>query len=205
MKRQLYLDQSNMSHRVNSFEFTNNNELILGEVESANTVRGNDFKGCILQECKVAFSLRAVGPCTEKDRNSILIVKEPLLMFAFDWVIHPSYKSAYMSSIISEDNSPYSELLTEDVYPVGNTGDDMLIELNESVVMEFLQHESKTVNQAMDSFALKADNIKLIEDLSTIYIRDEYQKTTVGLYLEDNVIRTLNDYLLDTTTNFKRR
>ena len=59
LQRQLYMDQSNMSHRINDIWWEGN--ILKGHVEAAATERGNDFEGIILSGSKVAFSLRAVG------------------------------------------------------------------------------------------------------------------------------------------------
>jgi len=59
LQRQLYMDQSNMSHRVNEIWWEGNK--LKGYVEAAATERGKDFDGIIRSGSKVAFSLRAVG------------------------------------------------------------------------------------------------------------------------------------------------
>ena len=59
IKRQLYIDQGNISHIVNKVWWEGN--LLKGEVSAANTARGADFDGLIRQGSEVAFSLRAVG------------------------------------------------------------------------------------------------------------------------------------------------
>ena len=83
IQRQLYMDQSNISHIVNSFWWEGN--ILKGYVEAANTERGKDFDGLVRQGCKVGFSLRAVGPITEK-RGDTVTVKDPLTIFSYDWV-----------------------------------------------------------------------------------------------------------------------
>jgi len=79
----LYLDQSNISHRVNEFWWEGG--LLKGYVEAANTHRGKDFDGLIRQGSKVAFSLRAIGPVIEQRKNHV-IINDPLTIFSYDWV-----------------------------------------------------------------------------------------------------------------------
>jgi hypothetical protein len=83
LQRQLYIDQSNISHIVTKVWWEGN--VLKGHVESANTARGNDFKGLIEQGSKVGFSLRAVGPVVEK-KGDITYVKDPLTMYCYDWM-----------------------------------------------------------------------------------------------------------------------
>ena len=59
IKRQLYIDQSNISHIIDKVWWEGN--LLKAQVTAANTARGADFDGLIKQGSEVAFSLRAVG------------------------------------------------------------------------------------------------------------------------------------------------
>lgn len=83
VKRQLYIDQGNISHIINKVWWEGN--LLKGEVSAANTARGADFDGLIRQGSEVAFSLRAVGPVVEQ-RGDTTYVKDPLTIFTYDWV-----------------------------------------------------------------------------------------------------------------------
>ena len=81
--RQLYIDQTRISHIVVKPWFEG--KILKGEVESANTHVGKDFKGLIEQGSSVAFSLRAVGPITENKKNYVE-VKSPLSILTWDWI-----------------------------------------------------------------------------------------------------------------------
>lgn len=83
VQRQVYTDQSNISHIVTKVWWEGNK--LKGLVEAANTARGRDFEGLILQGSKVAFSLRAIGPVTEV-KGDTTYVKDPLTMYCFDWM-----------------------------------------------------------------------------------------------------------------------
>lgn len=102
VQRQLYIDQSNISHIITKIWWEGNK--LKAEIEAANTARGKDFQGLIEQGSIVGFSLRAMGPIVE-NKGDHVIVKDPLTIFTYDWVIHPSHASAYMDKIVSESGN----------------------------------------------------------------------------------------------------
>jgi hypothetical protein len=84
LQRQLYTDQTRISHIITSLEFEKN--VLNGIVESALTSVGKDFAGLIRQGSQVAFSMRGVGPITESKQGGITEVKAPLNIYTWDWV-----------------------------------------------------------------------------------------------------------------------
>jgi hypothetical protein len=59
VERQLYIDQSNISHLITDVWWKGN--LLEGRVETALTDRGRDMQGLIRQGMQVAFSMRGFG------------------------------------------------------------------------------------------------------------------------------------------------
>jgi hypothetical protein len=181
IQRQLYLDQSNISHRVNEFWWENN--LLKGYVEAANTERGRDFDGLIRQKCKVAFSLRAIGPVVEK-KSGYVIVKDPLTIFSFDWVIHPSHIPAYMDEIIVESAN------------VGNTileSNSLFVPFFEEQALDYVKTSSKNLKIISEQLEFEINTASLSEDFKKVYLKDE--RGTCVVNLEDFVSREINDYL----------
>lgn len=83
IKRQAYVDQSRISHIVDSLKWDGN--LLKGIVETAQTAAGYDMRGLIRQGSKVSFSLRALGNIL-KEEGSYKRVYSPLMIIAYDWV-----------------------------------------------------------------------------------------------------------------------
>lgn len=83
IKRQSYIDQSNISHIITSLKWDGN--LLKGIVETAQTSTGKDFAGLIRQGSKVSFSLRALGN-TIKQEGPYNRVYGPLMIICYDWV-----------------------------------------------------------------------------------------------------------------------
>lgn len=133
----------------------------MGIVESTNTERGRDFAGLVRQGCKVGFSLRAVGPVTERKGDTV-IVKDPLTIFSYDWVIHPSHKCAYMTELMSED----AQLMIENLCESYNT-DNFIPMYEEENIDEII---SKNIKVVMDSVTFSESNdILLAENTMELY------------------------------------
>ena len=172
IQRQLYMDQSNISHIVTEVWWEG--DKLMGIVEAADTQRGRDFAGLIKQGCKVGFSLRAVGPVTEKQGDTV-IVKDPLTIFSYDWVIHPSHASAYMTELISESTmfgSVESSMLAESTFEPYYEGDATAI-LSENLNLMAEQ---------------KLDTV-LSEDAKTVFIKknDQVYFTNTDDYIKNLV------------------
>jgi hypothetical protein len=83
VERQLYIDQSNISHLITKIWWEGN--LLKGIVECALTDRGRDMQGLVRQGMQVAFSMRGFGPVSEK-KGDIVYVKDPLHILTYDWI-----------------------------------------------------------------------------------------------------------------------
>lgn len=95
--RQVSIDPDRMSHRILSTRWEGNK--LIGVVESLNTKNGIEFKNCILQNMRVAFSLRALGATKNTSEGQVVI--DPMRMVCYDWVVLPSHKEAYMSKVVN--------------------------------------------------------------------------------------------------------
>jgi len=85
------------------------------------------------------------------------------------------------------------------VYPDGNGFDEVFTPLNESEILQFIKNESSILKRTADTLELNLSHMQLLENLNTIYIKDEKQQIGVGIYLEDNIIAGINDYMSNLT------
>jgi hypothetical protein len=179
IQRQLYMDQSNISHVINSFWWEGN--VLKGYVEAANTARGGDFDGLIRQGSKVGFSLRAVGPITEK-RGDAVVVCEPLTIFCYDWIIHPSHAIAYMDEVVSESGNVINE----------SAGIWTPIYAQEAV--DYIKNESKNFKIIAEALELDTNEIFLSEDTRKVYVRG-HGKDTVAILTEDYISKEISRHM----------
>jgi hypothetical protein len=178
IQRQLYMDQSNISHVVNSLWWEGN--VLKGMVEAANTARGADFDGLIRQGSKVGFSLRAVGPITEK-RGDAVVVCEPLTIFCYDWIIHPSHAVAYMDEVVSESGNVINE----------SAGIWTPIYAEEAI--DYIKNESKNFKIIAEALELDAKQISLSEDSKQVFVKNG--QDTVAIMTENYIADEVSRYM----------
>ena len=186
VKRQLRIEQSNISHIIRKVWFNRN--LLMGEVETALTERGKDMQGLIRQGMEVAFSLRGFGKVTEKKGN-YLQINDPLNILTYDFVIHPSHEKAYMTKILQESNNPYinknqNKELSEDGY---------FIPLTENTINDFLNEESLNVKNMKDQLGFSKNTKPFKKDKNLIYFKEGFD--ILACYLEDYIDKELDHYL----------
>ena len=178
IQRQLYMDQSNISHRVNEYWWEGN--VLKAYVEAANTARGADFDGLVRQGCKVGFSLRAVGPITEH-RGDCVVVKDPLTIFSYDWIIHPSHAVAYMDEIVQESGNVISESAS------------VFIPIYASEAIDYIKNESKNFKIIAETFNLDPKEACLSEDSKTVFVKNG--QDTVAVLTEDYISNEVSHYM----------
>jgi hypothetical protein len=203
MQRQLYLDQTRISHIVESVWFEG--KVMKGIVETAVTSVGKDMCGLINQGSAVAFSMRGIGPLTEQ-KGDILHVNKPLSIFAYDWVIHPSHSIAYMEKVLTE--STVNMLTGKDQFALSEASDfDILdkneILFNEGMVMpiteyqikDYIKNESKNFRALSEQFNISSDaNITLEESNSLVSVQQGSE--ILKIYLEDYISYEIDNYLI---------
>ena len=186
LQRQLYMDQSNMSHRINDIWWEGNK--LKGHVEAASTARGNDFEGIIKSGSRVAFSLRAVGPITEK-RQDVTVVLDPLTIFTFDWILHPSHRCAYMDNIETDTTNLNKSLISSE------SCEDIFMPYNESgSIMDYIKEQSRNFKIISESFEMDVNNMTLSEDFRKVFAKQNNGDTIV-IKTEDLIQRELNKYM----------
>ena len=180
LQRQLYLDQDRISHRINEIWWENNK--LKGFVEATPTKNGKEFRGLIESGMKAAFSLRAVGPVTEK-RGDLIIVLSPVTIFTYDWIIHPSHACAYMDEVVMNTGNM-------------NESADLFMPFNEDCDMDipgFLRDNSKNLKMFSESLGISTDDLTLSEDLRLIYAKQK-DGDTFAIFTEEAIQQELNHF-----------
>ena len=187
MERQLYIDQTRISHIIPQVWFDKN--ILKGIVECAKTNVGIDMQNLIRQKSQVAFSLRAMGPCTER-KGDILHIKSPLHILCYDWVIHPSHSIAYMQKIISESTM---DMLNPKDADMKTLNEGYMIPIYEKEIVDYLEDESYNVKQMKEQFNIDKDAIITIsEDKKMVDIRQGHD--ILKVYIEDYLRQEVDNY-----------
>jgi len=177
VERQLYIDQSNLSHLITNVWWEGN--LLKGRVETCLTERGRDMQGLIRQGMQVAFSMRGFGPVSEK-KGDIIYIRDPLHILTYDWVLHPSHRPAYMQKVLAESTNliPLSE--------------SYFIPLTEESITNYLNCESKNIKSLKDQLNFQEAKT-LGKKGNLIYFQEG--NNILAAYLEDYINIELDRYL----------
>lgn len=170
--RQVSIDPDRMSHRILSTRWEGNK--LIGVVESLNTKNGIEFKNCILQKMRVAFSLRALGATKSTAQGQV--VTDPMRVVCYDWVILPSHKEAYMTKTINESltlaNGYGENAIVMDPTIVKENSFREISESDMSSLQESLQESvTKLLNESSSlgepSYRLSGNKRTIIQESST--------------------------------------
>lgn len=184
-RRQMYIDQTNISHIITDIWWEGNK--LMAKIETANTRVGRDMQGLIRQGSKVAFSMRGMSDNVKKD-GQYTRVGSPLMITCWDWVILPSHPNSYMvqegvEQKISHSIQADEKVLTEGVLTPYNSGD----------LLKFVTESSQNVQDVVDAFGFKfsLDNVSYGED-QMLSIKENNE--TLKIFLEENLKSELDDY-----------
>lgn len=165
LQRQMSIDHSNISHRINSWRWEGDN--VVGIVETLNTSRGYDMRNLIRQGVNTAFSLRAVGPVTKTAKGDV--VQEPLSILTYDWVFIPSHSGAYQRKVISGVND---STLTE----------SYCIPILQEQALQYVKDESENFKIITECLEVYGQPIQLSENNNSVIIdMGEDGKLVVGI------------------------
>lgn len=184
-RRQMYIDQTNISHIITDIWWEGNK--LMAKIETANTRVGRDMQGLIRQGSKVAFSMRGMSDNVKKD-GQYTRVGSPLMITCWDWVILPSHPNSYMvqegvEQKVSPSIKADVKVLTEGVLTPYNSGD----------LLKFVTESSQNVQDVVDAFGFKfsLDNVSYGED-QMLSIKENNE--TLKIFLEENLKSELDDY-----------
>ena len=187
VKRQTYIDQTRISHIVNSVSKRGNH--VMGIVESANTSCGSDFKGLIRQGSEVAFSMRGLGNVVKKE-GSAMRVCSPLMIISYDWVVFPSHPNSYMTRKLTEE----TDFLKNKGYNLQEEA--KMIPFNTKELLEYITEKSDNVKSIMESFEISPNkdfsNVSISKD-QALLIKEGH--ATVKAFLEDIYLKEIDNYI----------
>lgn len=183
IKRQAYIDQTNISHIVCSTSWEGN--ILKGIVETAQTATGMDMRGLIRQGSKVSFSMRALGNVI-KQEGQYNRVYGPLMIIAYDWVTIPSHDKAYMTKTLSESaRLEQNGILTEG-----------LINFSMADLAEYVTREDNRISAICESlgFDMNNDFSNVDVDRRNKLISIKEGNETLKLFLKNSVVNNMDNY-----------
>lgn len=190
LKRQMYIDQTRISHIVREFDFVGNE--VKGIVETAQTQVGRDMRGLIRQGSEVSFSMRGMGNVIKKDGKYDRILS-PLMIVCYDWVVFPSHQNAYITKKISESVDIFKDYEEKDIKKMNES---KIITFDMNGLLKYVTESSRQVRELSESFEMGIN-----DDMSNISL-DENQMLSIKegnnvlkCFLESSLKNEINDYL----------
>ena len=129
--------------------------------------------------CSIWKHIVNIKPVVEK-RGDTTYIRDPLTIFTFDWVIHPSHPEAYMDRVINESGNIISE-------------SGIFVPLKESA-LEYVNHYSKNVKIVSESLGIDSKPISFTEDGRNVILKATDGRKAV-VHLEDFLQKEMNSYL----------
>lgn len=153
---------------------------IKAQFQGTNNAYGDEFNADLLDGCKPAFSLRALGSIENVGGKAYV---KGIKIITWDRVIYPSHKVAYTERIVSEsaiDGTPVHE--NQVIVRPDDPG--TIINLSESdarTVISRLQRESASLDTILNTFEGIMDNVGLVNE-HTIFLTSRFgEKIYVNL------------------------
>lgn len=179
------IDPKLTSHKINSFYRSGN--LLKGEIETLDDdALGRRMTKNILQGMEPAFSLRALAPLMKRaDGTSLMKGKAHIV--TYDWVILPSHMEAY------RDKSKPIEKISQVIENAGNCSTDMLVNVNEASLTNFLKEESKNIKLVSNICEVATENMTLSEDMKYAILKEG--SSTYHVKIEDKIKHDIRSFM----------
>lgn len=205
LSRQSTVDPKNTCVRFDAIWLVGKD--IHANFHATNTPYGQAFNLDLIEGCKPAFSLRALGSI-ERDSSGICVVRSPKII-TWDYVIFPSHKRAYTSRLIDPKDAerPLHEsamgILTEGTYQefydrcLVKEGADYKGTIGNIVIntesTDYAKMESANVKSILEQFDI---------DYSKAVLTENYQNILAKTSSGDTVSIKLEQYLADEIMNY---
>ena len=131
---------------------------VWGRFRGTNNAFGEAFNKDLLDGCKPAWSLRALGTLVNTPRGAEV---RKLKIITWDQVIYPSHPHAYTQRLLTE-NANYEE--ENDVA----ANEAKIIPITNEKVINYIRSESANLKYVKENFDFMYDNIVVNEDASMV-------------------------------------
>lgn len=179
--RQQTIDDSRTSVQYLKIWTEGNN--IWARFRGTNNAFGEAFNKDLLDGCKPAFSLRALGSIVKTEKGNEV---RNLRIITWDQVIYPSHPSAYTRRLLTE-NPGYEE--ENDI-----NNETMIIPITNSDVESYIRHESANLKYLEETFDFAYDNISLNKEKGTVMMTSKNTGELLVVNLESYISNEIMNY-----------
>ena len=156
---------------------------IWGRFRGTNNAFGEAFNKDLLDGCKPAFSLRALGSIVKTDKGNEV---HNLRIITWDQVIYPSHPSAYTRRLLTA-NPGYEE--ENDI-----NNESMIIPITNSDVEAYIRHESANLKYLQETFDFAYNNISLNKEKGTVMLTRKDSGELLVVNLESYINNEIMNY-----------
>lgn len=159
---------------------------IKAQYKGTNNELGEFFNKDLIDGCKPAWSLRALG--TIESSGGYNKVKN-IRIITWDHVIYPSHQRAYTEKIVSYGES---KSLQESAILLEEEDQGLVIPITNKQVISYIKSESANIKSMMNTFDLLYDDMALLED-GNLQLTDKSGGIFV-VNLENHIHNEIMDY-----------
>ena len=165
LARQQTIDPSNVCVQFTKVWLEGN--LVKAQFKGTNNRLGEDFNQDLLDGCKPAFSLRALGSIESKGgKNRVRNIR----IITYDHVIYPSHKIAYTTGLVSESAGIVQDITKKHAYCENESG--LLVPVTNESVLSYIRTESASIKSIMESFDVLYESMSLIDNGTRVQLVD---------------------------------
>lgn len=165
---------------------------IWAQFTGTNNEYGRVFMADLLEGCKPAWSLRALGSIENTKRGAEV---RNLRIITWDQVIYPSHPGAYTQRIVSESAGIANDYDTQ--------GKSLIIPVTNEAVLNYIRSESSNLKYMRESFDFMYDEITVNENNSTVTLTDKKGSIFV-INLETHIHNEIMNYCSEVAEYFSR-
>lgn len=163
-----------------------NGNDIMARYRGTNNAFGEALNKDLLDGCKPAFSLRALGSVVKTERGSEV---RNIRIITWDQVIYPSHPGAYTQKVL--DSLPeYGE-------ENGIQNESVIFPITNSDVEAYIRHESTNLKYLQETFDFAYDNISLNKANNTVSLTQKGSGEILIVQLERYIGNEIMNYCTD--------
>ena len=161
---------------------------------ATNNKYGDAFNADLLEGCKPAWSLRALGNIFNTKRGAEV---RGLRVITWDQVIYPSHPGAYTQRILKESMVLNEATCIPDTEKNDILGESMIVPITDERVVDYIKSESANLKFVRECFDFMYNGINVNESGTKVILTSKANETiciNIENYIHKEMMRYSDDY-----------
>ncbi len=163
---------------------------IRAQFKGTNNRLGEDFDADLKDNCKPAFSLRALGTVENTKRGAEV---KNIKVITWDHVIFPSHPRAYTTGIVSESSNSMLEQSSGSRLYIPENDRGFMVPITNDKIVDYIKQESCNLENVMKTFDLLYESMELVSGGKQVRITDRVGSSFV-INLETHIQNEIMNY-----------